>query len=141
MERMTTEECKQFILDKPRPAIAAVLRVDGRPHSTPIWIDFDGDQIIFTTWHESLKAKALRRDPRISICVDDDLPPFSFVTLNGTASITEDLDELRYWAGRIGGRYMGEDKAEAYGARNAVPGELLVRVTIQSITGTRDVAA
>ena len=141
MQRMTGEECKQFILQTPRPAIASVVRKDGRPHSTPIWIEMDGDRVIFTTWQESLKASALRRDPRISLCVDDDRPPFSFVTLEGVASISDDLDDLKHWAARIGGRYMGQDRAQAYGKRNAVPGELLVRVTITHITGFRDVAA
>src|SRR5438105_7674588 len=113
MPRMTHEECKQFILEKPRPAIAAVVRADGRPHATPVWIDMDGDQFIFTTGRDSLKGKALLRDPRIALCVDDDQPPFSFLTIQGTATISEDLSELRYWAGRIGGRYMGQDQAEA----------------------------
>lgn len=141
MTRMTSEECKQFLLDKPRPAIASVVRADGRPHATPIWIDMDGGQIVFTTGRDSLKGKALLRDPRVSLCVDDDQPPFSFVTLDGTATISEDLSDLQYWAGRIGGRYMGHDQAEAYGKRNGVPGELLVRVTILNISGQKDVAA
>src|SRR4051794_4972683 len=101
MTRMTDEECKEFLLEKPRPAIPAVVRADGRPHCTPIWIDMDGDQVIFTTWHESLKAKAVRRDPRISMCVDDDQPPFSFVVVEGMASISEDLSDLKLWAGSI----------------------------------------
>ena len=140
MERMTREECIQFLLEKPRPAIAAVVRADGRPHATPVWIDMDGEQVIFTTWHESLKGKAFRRDPRVSLCVDDDQPPFSYVTLDGTVTISEDQAELKYWGGRLGGRYMGEDKSEAYGERNGVPGELLVRVTIRNITGHKDMA-
>src|SRR5438874_9625959 len=140
MKRMTYEECKQFLLEKPRPAVAAVVRADGRPHATPVWIDMDGDQIVFTTWHDSLKAKALRRDPRVSLCVDDDEPPFSFVTIEGTATISEDLADLKHWAGRIGGRYMSEDRAEEYGQRNGVPGELLVRVSISKATGYKDMA-
>lgn len=140
MERMTYEECIQFLLEKPRPVITAVVRADGRPHATPVWIDVDGEQIIFTTWHEGLKAKALRRDPRICMCVDDDSPPFAFVTIDGVVTISEDLADLKYWAGRIGERYMGKDRAEAYAERNGVVGELLVRVTIRSITGRNDVA-
>lgn len=140
MERMTREECILFLLEKPRPAVAAVVRADGRPHPTPVWIDMDGDQIIFTTWHESIKGKAFRRDPQVSLCVDDDQPPFSYVTLDGTVTISEDPAELKHWAGRLAGRYMGEDKTEAYGERNGVPGELLVRVTIRNIMGHKDMA-
>src|SRR5436305_15341270 len=107
MPPMTDAECKQFIMDKPRPAVVSVVRPDGHPHGTPVWITMDGDQIVFTTWHESLKARALRHYPQVSLCVDDDEPPFSFVIVQGTATISEDPDELMRWAGRIGGRYMG----------------------------------
>jgi PPOX class probable F420-dependent enzyme len=141
MARMTAAECKAFILAKARPAVAAVVRADGRPHATPVWIALDGDQILFTTWHESLKGKALRRDPRVALSIDDDNPPFSFVVIEGTATLSDNVEDLRYWAGQIGGRYMGADHAEAYGARNGVPGELLVRVTITRMVGEKDVAA
>ncbi|MDQ6694041.1 MAG: PPOX class F420-dependent oxidoreductase [Chloroflexota bacterium] len=140
MERMTYEECKQFLLEKPRPAIAAIVRADGSPHATPVWIDMDGDQVIFETSRESLKGRALRRYPRISLCVDDDQPPFSAVTIEGSAIISDDLADVRYWAGRIGGRYMGKDQAEAYAERNGVEGELVVRVTILNASGFRNVA-
>jgi len=141
VQRMDDEEWKQFLLREPRTAKVAVVRANGRPHVTPAWIDMDGDQIVFTTARDSLKGKALLRDPRIGICVDDDRRPFSFVTIEGVAAISEDLRDLRYWAGRIGGRYMGADQADAYGERNGVPGELLVRVTVRHVTAYRDVAA
>jgi PPOX class probable F420-dependent enzyme len=128
-------------METPRTAKVAVVRRDGRPHVTPTWIVLDGDQVVFTTHGESLKGKALLRDPRISLCLDDERPPFSFVTIDGTAAVSEELSELRRWATIIGGRYMGEDQAEAYGARNGVPGELLVRVTIQHVSAYRDIAA
>ncbi len=46
----------------------ATVRNDGRPHVVPIWFDLDGDDLVFTTWHTSVKAANLRRDPRVSIC-------------------------------------------------------------------------
>ena len=72
--------------------------------------------------------------------MDDDRPPYAFVVIQGRARVSEDLDELRRWAGRIGARYMGEDHAEEFGARNGVPGELLVRVTIDKVLAERGVA-
>ena len=80
-----------------------------------------------------MKGRNLRRDPRVSLCVDDERPPFSFVIIEGTATLDEDVGRMRPWAEVIGGRYMGEDKAEAFGARNAVPGELLVRIQPERI--------
>jgi PPOX class probable F420-dependent enzyme len=127
---MTDDEYRAFLRRRPaRTGKLATIRADGRPHVAPIWYDLDADgTLVFTTGAESLKGKALRRDPRVCLCVDDENPPFSFVIVEGAAELSEDLDELRVWATRVAGRYMGDDQAEAYGRRNAVPGELLVRV-------------
>ena len=129
MKLMSREESRAFLLERARTAKAATVRPDGRPHITPVWFDLDGDDLVFTTWHTTVKARDLRRDPRISLCVDDERPPFSFVLIEGTARLSDNLDEVRAWATRIAGRYMGVIRAKAYGARNGVAGELLVRVT------------
>jgi hypothetical protein len=107
----------------------------------PIWFVMDDDgTLLFTTWHETIKAKALRRDGRVSLCVDDDRPPFSYVRVDGTTAITEDRELLRTWATRIAARYMGAEAAEQFGARNGVPGELLVRVTPTRIVAEAGIA-
>jgi hypothetical protein len=72
--------------------------------------------------------------------VDDDRPPYDFVVLQGRAELSEDLEEVRYWATRLGARYMGEDRAEEFGARNGVPGELLVRVRVEKVLAYSSVA-
>ncbi len=140
MRAMTEDEWRSFLLDTPRTAKLATVRKDGRPHVAPIWFTLDGDELVFTTWHESVKAKAILRDPRVSLCIDDERPPFAFVMLDGTATIDEDPAELRAWAARIGGRYMGQEQAEAYGERNGIPGELLVRVAITNVVAVDGVA-
>jgi PPOX class probable F420-dependent enzyme len=124
----------------PRTAKLAVVRADGSPHVAPVWVDLDGDDIVFTTSSETIKGKAILRDPRVSLCWDDERPPFAFVTVAGTAVTSTDPEQLRYWTARLGGRYMGEDQAEAYGERNAAPGELLVRVTPTKVVAKIDVA-
>jgi PPOX class probable F420-dependent enzyme len=141
VSEMTKKEIRKFLLHGTRTGKLATVRKDGRPHVVPIWFDLDGEAIVFTTGGESVKAKNMKRDPRVSICVDDETPPFSFVQVEGIASFSEDLKEMLYWATRIGGRYMGDDQAEAFGKRNAVPGEILVRVTPTKIIGWKDVAA
>ena len=140
MEKMTSDEVRSFLLDTVRTGKLATVRADGRPHVAPIWFDLDGDDVLFNTWHESVKGKNLRRNPRVSICVDDDRPPFSFVIIEGVAEISEDAEALLHWATRIGGRYMGADQAEAFGRRNGVPGELLVRVTPTKIIARKNVS-
>ncbi len=123
-----------------RTAKLAVVRASGAPHVAPVWVDLDGDQVVLMTSAETIKGKAILRDPRVSLCWDDERPPFSFVTLAGTAQISTDPDDLLKWAIRIGGRYMGPDRAEEYGKRNAVPPEMLVRITPTTIVAKVDVA-
>jgi PPOX class probable F420-dependent enzyme len=126
---MTRDGTRAFLLEGTRTGKLATTRADGRPHVTPIWFVLDGHEIVFTTGASSLKAKAIRRDGRVCLCVDDQAPPYSYVMIEGTAALVDDLEALRRWATLIGGRYMGADRAEEFGVRNAVPGELLVRIT------------
>jgi len=138
---MSEAEWKAFLTGQPRTAKLATVRADGRPHVAPIWIELDDDgTVVFTTGAETLKGRSIRRDPRVSLCVDDDRPPFSFVIVEGTAEISEDLDDMLRWATRIGGRYMGAARAEAFGKRNAVPGELLVRVRPERVVAQAAIA-
>jgi PPOX class probable F420-dependent enzyme len=123
-----------------RTAKLAVVRADGSPHVAPVWVDLDGDEIVFMTSADTLKGKAILRDPRVSLCFDDERPPFSFVTVAGTAATSTDPDELLHWATRIGGRYMGVTRADEYGRRNAVPPEMVVRVTPTRVVAKVNVA-
>ncbi len=138
---MTDEERNAFLQNPVRPAVLSTVRADGRPHAAPIWYDFDGDTVVFNTGAATVKGRNLARDPRVTLCVQDERPPFSFVVLEGRAALVDDMDELRKWATRIGGRYMGADRAEEFGARNGVPGELLVRVTVERNISAADLSA
>ncbi|GGS74807.1 PPOX class F420-dependent oxidoreductase [Streptomyces cinerochromogenes] len=140
-EKMTDEEWRAFVSEGTRTGKLCTVRTDGSPHVAPIWFLLDGDDLVFTTGKETVKGRNLARDGRVALCVDDDRPPFRFTVLNGRARLSEDLAEVRLWATRIAARYMGEDRAEEYGARNGVPGELLVRVTVDHVQAMRDVAA
>lgn len=140
MPKMTSSECRKFLSAGHHTAKLATVRPDGRPHLVPVWFDLDGDDIVFTTGENSVKATNIRHDPRVCICVDDEAPPFAFVQIEGRAETSTDPEDLKHWATRIAGRYMGADQAEAYGRRNSGPGELLVRVKPVKITGEKDVA-
>ena len=132
---------REFVAAAPaRTAKLAVIRADGAPHVAPVWVDLDGNDIVFMTSAATIKGKAILRDPRVALCWDDEHPPFSFVTVRGRATTSTDPDELLRWATRIGGRYMGADRAEEYGRRNAVPPEMVVRVTPSHIVAKVDVA-
>ena len=123
-----------------RTAKLAIVRADGSPLVAPIWTDRDGEQIVFMTSADTIKGKSILRDGRVSLCWDDDRPPFHFVTISGTTTTSTDPDELLAWGTRIAGRYMGAELAEQYGRRNAVPPEMVVRVTPTSIVAKSSIA-
>ena len=138
--QLTRAEALDWIEARPRTAKLATVLADGGPHVAPVWVARDGDRLRFTTHESSLKAAALRRDPRVALCFDDETPPFAFVLVLGTIELSTDADELLRWATTIGGRYMGAERAEEYGRRNGVEGELLVTVTPTRVRGTTGVA-
>src|SRR5438874_10253748 len=102
MSSLTTEQ-RAFLLKDTRTGKLATVRKDGRPHVVPIWFELDGDTLVFTTGETSVKAANIRRDPRVCICVDDEMPPFAYIQIEGTAVLTADSEALLYWATRIGG--------------------------------------
>lgn len=141
MKKMSKAEAYEFLASGTRTGKLATVRDDGRPHVAPIWFVLDGDDLIFNTWHESVKGKNLVRDGRIALTVDEEVAPYAFVLVEGTVEITDDPTESLKWATRIGARYMGQDQAEAFGQRNSVPGELLVRIKVDKIIAQKELAA
>ncbi|GAB2541308.1 PPOX class F420-dependent oxidoreductase [Nocardia heshunensis] len=128
MTSLSDQRVRDFLSEGTRTGKLAFIGADGRPLVTPIWFVLEGDEIVFNTASTSGKGKALARDPRVTLCVDVAEPPYSFVQVQGEASVSEDLDELVRTATTIGARYMGADRAEEFGKRNGVPGELVVRL-------------
>lgn len=137
---MTKDQWQKFLSEGTHTAKLSTVRADGSPHIAPVWFLLDGDDIVFNTGEDTVKGRNMARDGRVSLCVDDGRPPFSFVTLQGRAELSDRLEEVRAWATRIAARYMGQDLAEQYGARNGVPGELLVRVRIEKVVALADIA-
>ena len=138
---MDEAELREFLRSPVRTATVATTRRDGRPHVAPVWYDVDDDgAILFNTGADTVKGRTIRRTGKVALCVQDDQPPFAFVCIDGDAAWTDELPEVRRWAARIGGRYMGADRAVVYGARNGVPGELLVRVTPTRVVGEAELA-
>ena len=137
---MTPEEVRDFLGHGTRTAKVATAGADGQPHVAPVWFVVDDDELVFTTWSDSVKGRNLRRDPRVAVVVDNEVAPYGFVHLRGRVTLSQDLDELLRFATTIGRRYMGADRAEEFGRRNAVPGELLVRLKPERVIATADVA-
>ena len=125
----------------------ATVKKDGSSHIVPIWFVLDDsdsdniDNIVFTTNSTSVKAKNIQYNNRVSICVDDQTPPFSFVIVYGTGKIHHcKQSKLFRFATKIAQRYMGKENAELYGKRNSTEGEVLVRIKPTRIIAEKDVA-
>src|SRR5919199_4937116 len=145
MAEMSKKEVREFLMQDTLTGKLATVKKDGSPHVVPIWFIVDdtdnSDDIIFTTASISVKARNIQRDARVSICIDDQTPPFSFVTVYGIAKIQQfNQNELLKWATKIAERYMGKDNAESYGIRNSTEGEILVRITATRIIAEKDIA-
>jgi len=137
---MSDDERRAF-LAVVRTAKLATTRADGRPHVAPIWFAPDEDgSVVFTTGEDTVKGRNILRDPRVALCVDDDRSPFAFVVMEGRVEVSRDPAALLRWATVLGGRYMGQDQAEVYGRRNAVPGELLVRLAPEHVVASAALA-
>ena len=137
---MSRAEIPTFLAHGTRTAKVATVMRDGRPHVMPVWFVLDDEQIVFTTGANSVKGRNLHRDPRLALLVDDETPPYAFVHIRGAASLSKHPGDLLRFATAIGARYMGPDRAEEFGRRNAVPGELLVRVTVERVIAETDIA-
>ena len=94
MAEMSKAEIGRFLMQGTFTGKLATVKKDGSSHVVPIWFVLDNGNtrgkvgnIIFTTGDTSVKANNIQRDNRVSICVDDQIPPFSFVTIFGTAKI------------------------------------------------------
>jgi PPOX class probable F420-dependent enzyme len=148
MAEMSKREIKRFLMQGTMTAKLATVKKDKSPHIAPVWFVLDEShtrgrigEIVFMTGIESIKAKNIQRDNRVSICVDDQIPPFSFVTIFGIARIFHHSQTTLFrWATKIAERYMGKARAEAYGKRNSGEEEVIIRIKPTKILGEKDIA-
>ena len=142
MSEMTKDEIKKFLLQGTFTGKLGTINKDGTPHVVPIWYTVDEeDKIIFNTGDKSVKAKNIRRDNRVRLCIDDQTPLFSFVTIYGIAElISSEPSEVYKWAKIIAARYMGNDMSEVYGRRNSTEGELLIKIKPVRVIGQKNIA-
>jgi PPOX class probable F420-dependent enzyme len=138
--KMSDEEAWTFLRGGEMTATFASVRADGRPHAVPTWYAVDGDEIVFTTWHATVKAANIRERPEVVVVVQDPRPPYNYVSVEGAARLIDDLPQCRAVSTLLGGKYMGEERAEEFGQRNGVAGELVVRVRPTRVFGEANVA-
>ncbi|MBF6264876.1 PPOX class F420-dependent oxidoreductase [Nocardia farcinica] len=141
MTSLSDPKVREFLDHGTRTGKIAFVASDGRPVVTPIWYLVEGDEIVFNTGRDTAKGKAFVRDDRVALCVDLEEPPYASVQVQGRVTLSEDPDELLRTATALGGRYMGAERAEEFGRRNAVPGELVVRLRPTKVIAHFDATA
>ena len=137
---MEPAEARQFLADGTRTGKLATASPTGVPHVAPVWFVLDGDDLVFTTAITTVKGRHLRANPRAALTVDRSQFPYDWVLVRGPVVVVERAPDLLEWATRIAERYVPAGRASEYGARNAVPEELLCRLRIERIVGERDIA-
>jgi PPOX class probable F420-dependent enzyme len=138
MASVTDQQIGVFLSAGTRTGKLAYAGPDGRPLVAPIWFIVEDGVLVFNTGKDTAKGRALARDPRATLCVDLEEPPYGFVQVQGEAEISEDPGELVRTATAIAARYMGQDRAEEFGKRNGVPGELVVRLRPTKVIAALD---
>jgi PPOX class probable F420-dependent enzyme len=149
MSEMSKTQIRRFLNKGTFTGKLATVKKDGSSHVVPIWfvLDYRNNEdylgnIYFTTFVGSVKAENIQRDNRISICIDDQTPPFSFVTIHGTAKLYPyKQKEILKWATRIAERYIGKKDSKPYGERNSGEGAVLVRIKPTKIIAEKDIIA
>ena len=131
-------QVRAFLTEGTRTGKLSFTSASGQPLVAPVWFVVDGDELVFNTGKGTAKGRALARDPRTAICVDLEQPPYAFIQVQGVAELSEDPAELVRTATAIGARYMGPERAEEFGQRNGVPGELVVRIRPHKVLGGFD---
>ena len=128
MASLSDPEVRDFLAYGTRTGKLAYLAASGRPLVVPVWVNVEGDSLVFNTGRATAEGRARARDPRATLCVDLEEPPFAFVQVQGEAELSEDPAELLRTATAIAARYVGAERAGEFGRRNGVPGELVVRL-------------
>jgi PPOX class probable F420-dependent enzyme len=148
MTEMSKAEVARFLMQGTFTGKLATVKKDGSPHVVPIWFVVENGKgrgkagnIILTTGDTSVKADNIQHNGRVSICVDDQKPPFSFVTIHGTAKIYPyKQKEVLEWATKIVERYVGKKNAKTYGEVNSGEGAVLVRIKPTKVIAEKDIS-
>ena len=111
--RMTQEEREAFLADLHVGIIS--INQEGRgPMTVPIWYDYEpGGEVWIITGRSSRKGKLIREGERLSLCVQTEAPPYSYVSIEGTVTSTEDCDTEQHTR-PMARRYLGQERGDQY---------------------------
>lgn len=139
-EPMTPERGREFLAEGQRSAVLATVRPDGRPHAVPLWYAVDGEDVLINVSADSVKGRAIAGEPRVALSIHEDVPPYSFVMVEGTAEVVTDPDEIRRGATEIARRYLPAEAVDGFVGYGTSEGKVGVRIRVDRITGVDRVA-
>ena len=127
MPAMTPKELEEF-LSRPLVVTFTTIGDDGSPHVSPIWYEYDEGK--FYSWVDagSVKARNIRGDPRVALCIATHDEPYKYVLAEGLCEIVREGVAQR--ASSIGARYYGEDRGRKFVRETMESGEWVILVTI-----------
>jgi PPOX class probable F420-dependent enzyme len=129
-----SSEVREF-LSAVRFAVLATINTDGLPQQTVVWYELQGDEIMMNTAAGRLKERNLRRDPRVSICIEDN---GRFVTLRGRAHMNDDRTTAQADILRLAIRYDGAEQAQREAEAFRLEHRITIRVPIESVHAELD---
>lgn len=102
-----SEQQREF-LDQPFVGVATTLRQDGSPHATVVWVDTEGEEVVFNTAVGRAKERHIRKDPRVSMTVVDPENTYKWVSVSGSAELTTDGADPHI--DKLARKYLGQDE-------------------------------
>jgi PPOX class probable F420-dependent enzyme len=125
MATLTDEQAKLFL--DPNYAVAATIRKDGSLNQTVVWVDWDGENVLFNTAEGRAKPRNIRHNPNVSVHVRNPDDPYQWITVSGKAEMTEEGAEEHIH--KLAKKYQGKER---YDLR---PGErrLLIRIPLERV--------
>lgn len=125
MAEMTSEKLAEF-LAAPRIAVLGTINADGTPALNPVWYSYEDSRFFVVIPTTSYYGKNVARDPRITICVQDEQQPYRAVVAKGTAVIEAEGTAIGPRLRALAIRYFGEKKGNAYADGNDASHDILV---------------
>jgi PPOX class probable F420-dependent enzyme len=106
--------------------VVATVGPDGAPQTSVVWLDTDGEHLIFNTTNSRAKSRNLRRDPRVNVTVWDNDNPYLYFEVAGKAEL--DTEGANEHIGELSRKYNGTDF-------HAPTDRVIVRVKPERISG------
>lgn len=121
MAKLKTEEAQLFL--EPNYAVASTVRADGCPQTTVVWVDYDGENVVFNTAEGRYKPQYIRQTGRAGVHVTHSDDPYKWVSVAGPAELThEGADEH---IDKLAKKYLG---ADSYPFRKEGEQRVIVRI-------------